>query len=871
MMQFRPFRGSGRDFLSAFSCGKILRRVCLLLLLPVALRAANAPTGLMCDLLEHPEETVITTVTPNFGWIYQPSYRNDAQTGYRIIVASSQALANAGTGDLWDSGMVSKPASINVPYTGGTLSSNANYYWRVQTMDSAGQTSSFSDIQHFLTGSSTNLWADRYPLRFVAAAPVLVTNTAPGRWFIDFGQDAFSYATVHANGSFGGTAVQARFGEIASGTAVNTAPSGTVRYGTSTFTLQNGDVVYEVRPPANGGQAISPPAAYGVVLPFRYFELTNFPGALTAADVTQWRLVYEFNTNAASFSSSSPNLNQIWTLCRNSMQWLSFDGIYVDGDRERKPYEADAYIEQLSSYAVDREFTLPRYTFQYLLTHPTWPTEWKSHMLLIAWADYLQTGDTNLLSRNYDALKYDTFTWAATGNRLMKGFPGFAQTTNSDIVDWPTGDRDGFAGISGSGYRNWTNSVVNAFYYRGLQIMADIATVIGRTSDAADYATDAAQVYTAYNATFWNNGSQSYVDGVGTTHSSAHANFFPLAFGLVPADRQTAVVNYLHSRMAALQGMPPSVYGAQYLLEALFESDDADTALGLMTTNGPRSWMNMINLGSTLTTEAWSFADKPNEDWNHAWGAAAGNLITRYVLGLRPLAAGYGQVLIQPQLGGTLTWVQGTVPTIRGPVSIQASNAPGQFQLLLNIPGNVTATVILPTLGAANPVALVDGEVVSGTVSNDWLTVTNISSGQHAVWLSTNDAPSTAALYNNWAAGWFGTNVSNVSLAGMDADPDGDGMSNFKEFVAGTDPLDAGDWFHILNTEYSPAGPVMNVMVTGNAGRHYTLQHSLSLNPASWTTADTQTATIDNQTIALHDASLTGSTQAFLRVIVTYP
>ena len=875
MMQFRPFCGSGREFLSAFSCGKILRRACLpplLLLLPLALRAANAPTGLMCNLLEHPEETVITTVTPNFGWVCQPSFRNDAQTGYRIIVASSQALANGGTGDLWDSGMVSDSSSINVPYAGGTLSSNANYYWRVQTQDSAGQTSPFSDIQHFVTGSPTNLWADRYPSRFVAAAPVLVTNTAPGRWFIDFGQDAFSYATVHLDGSFSGAVVQARFSEMANGYAATNGPGGSnVRYETTTFTLQNGDVIYEVRPPGYGGQTVQPPSSSGVVEPFRYFELTNCPGALTAADVAQWRLVSEFNTNAASFSSSSPNLNQIWTLCRNSMQWLSFDGIYVDGDRERKPYEADAYIQQLSSYAVDREFTLARYTFQYLLTHPTGPTEWKSHMLLMAWADYLQTGDTNLLSRNYDALKYDTFTWAATGNGLMKGFPGYAQTTNSDIVDWPAGDRDGFAGISSSGYRNWTNAVVNAFYYHGLQIMTDIATVLGRTNDAADYAADAAQVYTAYNSTFWNNGSQSYVDGVGTTHSSAHANFFPLAFGLVPTNRQAAVVNYLHSRMAALQGMPPSVYGAQYLLDALFESGDADTALGLITTNGPRSWMNMINLGSTLTTEAWSFTDKPNEDWNHAWGAAAGNLITRYVLGLRPLTPGYGQMLIQPRLGQTLSWAQGTVPTVRGPVFISATNAAGQYQLLLNIPGNVAATVMLPALGAASPVALVDGEIISGTVSNNWLTVTNVGSGQHAVWLSTNSAPSATMLYSNWAAGWFGTNVSNVALAGTDADPDGDGMSNFNEFIAGTDPLDAGDRFHILNTEYSPAGPAMNVMVTGNAGRHYSLQHTFTLDPASWTTADTQMATTDHQTVALHDASLTGSTQAFLRVIVTYP
>ena len=36
----------------------------------------------------------------------------------------------------------------------------------------------------------------------------------------------------------------------------------------------------------------------------------------------------------------------------------------------------------------------------------------------------------------------------------------------------------------------------------------------------------------------------------------------------------------------------------------------------------------------TLTTEAWDGIYKPNLDWNHAWGAAAGNLIVRRLLGV---------------------------------------------------------------------------------------------------------------------------------------------------------------------------------------------------------------------------------------------
>ena len=853
--------------------------------LPTGPTLTNTVSGLFCDLLDHPEQTVITAQTPGFGWDYQPCFRNDFQMGYHIIVSSSQALAEAGTGDIWDSGWVASSNSINISYAGAALQPNSSYFWRVQAINSISQIGAFSDIQQFNTASQLSdplttsgvIYRQPgagslncYPLRYVAAAPVLITNTAPGVWFVDFGQDAFGYATARANGSFSGTVVRAGFGEMTTGFAVDASPPDTVRYGASTFTLRDGDVVYSVYPPSFSGQTISPPSSFGVVMPFRYLELTNFPGTLTATDVVQERLVTEFDTNAASFNSSSPALNQVWDLCRDSMEWLTFDGIYVDGDRERLPYEADSFIHQMSSYAVENDFTLPRCSFEYLTSHPTWPTEWKFHMIMAAWADYLQTGDTTLLYKYYPVLQEDCFTWAATGGGLMKGFPNFPLATNSDLVDWPTSDRDGFVVNDGS-YLNWTNSVNNAFYYHCLQLMAGIATVINRTNDAATYAADANQVYGAYNSTFWNANSQNYADGVGTSHSAAHANFFPLAFGLVPASNQVSVINYIHSRIAADSGMPASVYGAQYLLEGLFKAGDADTALGLMSTNGPRSWMDMINIGSTLTDEAWNLTDKSNEDWNHAWGSAAGNLIAGYVLGLQPLLPGFGQILIQPQLGQTLSYVQGVVPTIRGPVSISVSNAPGQFQVLVNIPGNVTANVMLPAFGAANPTALMDGEVVAGVLSNDWLTVGGVGSGQHAIWLSTNSSPTSSTLYNNWASSWFGTNTTNAAIAGPTANPVGNGFDNYDDFVTGVDPTNPNARFMLtvsVPNRKSPGSLLMTV--AGLTGRSYILQRALNLSSANWISIGTNSNLTSNQTVKFTDPQPPAG-EVFYRVLVSLP
>ncbi len=857
--------------------------------LTIAASYYKSSTGMFCDLLEHPEETVITASTPKFGWFYQPSFRNDYQTGYRVIVASSQTLANAGTGNLWDSGVVNSSNSINVAYGGAALQPNTSYYWAVQTVNSLGRTNAFSAVQQFNTAGllSNPLTtggviyqqpgagsANCYPLRYVPISPVLVTNTSSGVWFIDFGRDGFGYATENINGNYSGATVSFGLGEAASGYSVNTSPAATIRYWSGSYSLQNGNFVYTNRSTTAVGTISPPSATYGIVSPFRYLQLTGVPAGvtLTSNNVTQWRLETEFDPTAATFNSSSAALNQVWNLCHYSMEALTFDGIYVDGDRERTPYEADTSIHQMSSYGAANEFTLPRCTFEYLTNHLTWPTEWPMHMIFVAWADYQQTGDPYLMTKYYGFLTNKCMLYGnARANGLVWSYPETGNTASGDIIDWYRISGDGVGNVDGY-VAEGTNAVINAFYYRCLTIMTNIAQLTGHTADAATFAARAALVYNNYNNVFWNSSSQSYIDGVGTTHSSADANFFPLAFGLVPTNNQAAVINYIHSRIAALGAMPAGVYGAQYLLNGMFQAGDADTALGLLTTNNTRSWMNMINIGSTLTDEAWSTADKSNEDWNHAWGSAPGSLIPRYVLGLCPLAPGCGQILIQPHLGTTLSFVQGTIPTIRGPVSILASNVPGQFQLLLNIPGNVTATVMLP---ATNAAAILDGAVISGTLSTDslsnsWLTITNIGSGQHALWASSTNTPTTTTLYNNWASSWFGTNAANAAIAGQTANPDGNGFDNYYDFVTGTDPTNPNAHFTFnLSVPYpsSPDGLLMTV--AGLTGRNYILQRSLNLSPPVWIGIVTSNLT-SNQTLQFSDPQ-PPTNQAFYRVAVTMP
>jgi alpha-L-rhamnosidase len=143
-----------------------------------------------------------------------------------------------------------------------------------------------------------------------------------------------------------------------------------------------------------------------------------------------------------------------------------------------------------------------------------------------------------------------------------------------------------------------------------------------------DFNFRAARVKKSFNEKLYNIEKGYYTDGIGTDHGSVHANMFPLAFGMVPEAYMPDVVKHLKSR-----GMACSVYGAQYLMEAVYNAGEADYGLELMTATHDRSWYNMIRVGSTITMEAWDMKYKPNSDWNHAWGAAPANIIPRHLWG----------------------------------------------------------------------------------------------------------------------------------------------------------------------------------------------------------------------------------------------
>jgi len=554
----------------------------------------------------------------------------------------------------------------------------------------------------------------------VEQAPTEIRKVAPGVFLVDFGRVAFGNLLLIPPGSLGGgidsdaawktTAVTVRFGEALKDGRVDTRPPGSVRYSEVKVAL-NGGTVMIAAPAADARNTKAPaaltPTAWGVVMPFRWVEIEGWPGELRADEV-QRRAAFDSTwvDDAAAFHSSDAMLDEVWDLSHYSIKATTFAGVFVDGDRERLAYEADAYLTQLSYYAGDADPQMARATFDRLMQHPTWPTEWAPHMVFMAYADWMETGDTTWLAARYESLKTKLLDERVGPDGLVTSSP--AQIKQGDIVDWPRHERDGyvFTGV---------NTVVNAFHLRALVEMSAMAQALGKTEEAAEFVAREQAAQAVFQAKLFDPARGLYRDGVGTDHASQHANLFPLAFGLVPLDRRAKLAEWLAER-----GMAGSVYAAQYLLEGLFENGQDAAALALMTAPGDRSWRHMVDSGATITWEAWDQHYKPNQDWNHAWGAAPANLLPRFVLGVQAMTPGWGRALIQPH-AGDLTSAEGRVPTPRGEVSV-AWKREKTFSMTIALPAGMRAAVVLPAVEGSRGV-WVGGAKVAAHREGAWWTL----------------------------------------------------------------------------------------------------------------------------------------------------
>jgi hypothetical protein len=674
----------------------------------------GTPFGMRVEYLREPDRTPIQDPLPEYSWIVPD--KAVTQKAYQVLVASSKELLVNNIGDVWDSKQVRSNQSINIEHGGSPLQTNTPYCWKVRIWDQDNRLSEYSNSQIFRTGLFEETVSTGNFFKVEEIPPLHFSELAPGSYFMDFGKDAFGTLKLTYQTTEPGKLIL-RFGEKLLGGKIDMDPGGTIRSQEVQLLVGPEKSQYLIEFPPDqrntNQKAVHLPDSFGVITPFRYCEIDHATEGLTADNVRQKAYFQYFDYDQGEFSSSDTVLNRVWDICKYSMKATSFTGLYIDGDRERIPYEGDAYINQLGHFCTDSEYSMAKQSIEYFMAHPTWPTEWLLHTAMLIYHDYYYTGDIELLETYYDLLKHKTLMELAREDGLINSHTGkvnglfmqnlgFKDTTARlrDIVDWPPAQKDtGWKLATAEGERDGhqmlpVNTVVNSFFYLNMVIMAEFAGLLDRAADKDHFEFMAAKVKRSINQTLFDREKGIYIDGEGATHSSLHANMMPLALGLVPDQYIKSVAEFVKSR-----GMACSVYGSQYLLEGLYRAGEAAYALGLMTALHDRSWWHMIASGTTITMEAWDLKFKPNQDWNHAWGGAPANIIPRYLWGIRPRTPGFGVVSIQPQLAD-LKHSTITYPTLRGSIICKYQRISGRFtKYSIELPANMVGEMILDDPG----------------------------------------------------------------------------------------------------------------------------------------------------------------------------
>jgi len=134
-----------------------------IILLSIQAVAENpgAPSGLIIEVANNVKDVIVVDdPNPEFGWVMNDKDKNEYQTAYQILVASSVNKLMSNVGDIWDSGKIINDESSNVSYgkDGLKLQNGKLYFWKVRVWDKDGNVSPYSSMGRFIKSLSISDW-----------------------------------------------------------------------------------------------------------------------------------------------------------------------------------------------------------------------------------------------------------------------------------------------------------------------------------------------------------------------------------------------------------------------------------------------------------------------------------------------------------------------------------------------------------------------------------------------------------------------------------------------------------------------------------------------------------------------------------------
>ena len=441
-----------------------------------------------------------------------------------------------------------------------------------------------------------------------------------------------------------------------------------------------------------------------------------------------------------AFESSDPLLNRIWATGAYTVHLCMQDDIWDAPKRDRGRWMGDTDVSGRVSDAVFFDHFLLKDT----LTRLVGPAPVVAHVNTIPgyssyWFTELDNYERHTGDRAYlDQIRPQFLSLLKLMERDFDAQHQYVNRTNEWLfVDWS---------LDLNGETSEAHRATAMEYYRAFLAAADLLRQLGDSSDADHTQALAAGIEKNLQQTAWSSAD-------GDFGPRWQTNAMAVLSGVAHPDQYASIWDHVLSQVGQPTVRPNIItpyYGA-YVLDALAKMHHRADALNWIRT----VWGGMIAEGATSFWEAydpsWSkdnfHADLQADNsagyfvsLSHGWSTAPTYWLMEQVLGIRPMAPGFSQTVIRPDLIG-LAWARGQEPTPQGLLKVDLRNpqAPNQSPTqsadqtpnqgaaqdvnqamiaTIDVPPGVHATVLFPIARGANHVS-VNGAPQTGPLQED--------------------------------------------------------------------------------------------------------------------------------------------------------
>lgn len=534
------------------------------------------------------------------------------------------------------------------------------------------------------------------PMRVIEKLiPVSISNSKPGGFIVDFGQNLYGMCQIKVKGPKGTKIIIRSAFDIDSTGNVNMSPNRSA-LSTDIYTLKGKGV--EVWSPRFRGQGT------------RYAEITGWPGALKKDDL-QFLVVHSDMRKVGDFACSNELVNKIYANMLRTVR-MQERGVPMDPDRDErqawlsvseKTSETEGYMYYNVSafYNNFLEETRSSQRENGLLSEAgslwDWNTKdpcWPAVITTTPWSCYYMYGDKRVLSENYATMK----RWVLYLQKNLDSDFIYRKGTYSDWVDAYSMDKK--TSDNGGTSRELLST---AYMYYDFKTVEKTADFLGKTDDAAYFREAAKKVEKAFITTFFDPAVDTFLSQTQTSY------VLPLAFGLVPSkDSQSVIDNLVKDIVVRHNGhLTVGCPGLKWLMQTLTTVGHTDVAYTILTQTTRPSWGYMVSKDGTSIWERW---DRDTRD--PGMNGQSQTILAGYLgawmyqtlggINYDTSMPGFKNIIMKPEPVGDLKWVNASFKSLYGLIISNWKYENGLFKWKVTIPPNTTATVHIPTNDSAS-------------------------------------------------------------------------------------------------------------------------------------------------------------------------